>query len=69
MTNTDDIYGVGGFGNTQKKLLVEQAYKKGKDRRKKHHDDPANSGGPRDDGYQNMSPEEKEAYKRGHRGD
>lgn len=69
MKNSDDIYGVGGFGNAQKELAVQQAYKKGKDRNRQYHDDPSKKGGPREDGYGNMTPEEKEAYKAGHRGD
>jgi hypothetical protein len=69
MKNEDDIEGVGGFGNVQHNLRVEQAYKKGKDRQEAYQRDPSHPGGPRDDGYEHMSPDEKEAYKRGHRGD
>lgn len=67
--DSDDIYNVGGAGRIGKNLRVDQAYKKGKDRHEGYHEDPTKKGGPKDDGYENMSPEEKEAYKRGHRGD
>lgn len=69
MADSDDPDGVGGFGKMQKNLRTHQAYKKGKDRNKQYQDDPSKPGGPKDDGYANMSPEEKEAYKKGHRGD
>lgn len=50
-------------------LRVEQAYKKGKDRNEAYQKDPSKPGGPKDDGYDSMGHDEKEAYKRGHRGD
>lgn len=43
----------------------EEAYQKGKTRREQIQEDPEHSGGPRDDGYQYMTPEEKEAYRQG----
>lgn len=47
----------------------EEAYHKGKARRKENTTNPQNKGGPKDDGYGNMTPEEKAAYKKGFRGD
>lgn len=45
------------------------AYEKGKKRHETNQHDPSNQGGPDKDGYGAMTPREKEAYKRGHRGD
>jgi hypothetical protein len=67
--DSDDIYDVGGAGRVQKNLRVQQAYKRGKDRHDAYQKDPSKPGGPKDDNYGNMSPEEKEAYKKGHRGE
>ncbi len=68
MQNEDDIDHVGGFGNVQHNLRVEQAYKKGKDRHDAYQSNPQAPGGPREDGYETMSQAEKDAYKRGHSG-
>lgn len=68
MPNEDDIDNVGGAGRIQHNLRVDQAYKKGKDRNRAYQNDPSQPGGPRDDGYDTMSQDEKDAYKRGHGG-
>ncbi len=74
---TDDteemIQSTGGLGRMQhnrgKESNRKDAYDKGKARHDQYHKDPAKAGGPKEDGYGNMSPAEKEAYKKGHRGD
>ena len=53
----------------QEREREDKAYKKGKDRHQEDQSNPSNRGGPKGDGYGNMSPGEKEAYKKGHRGD
>jgi hypothetical protein len=53
---------------TETKKQQDEAYKKGKERREhlEKGDDPKT---PKDDGYQDMTEEEKDAYKKGYRGD
>ena len=67
-------YTVGGGGQIGGSIDPEdqdrnEAYKKGQARRQAYQQDPSAGGGPVDDGYGQMTPAEKEAYKRGHRGD
>lgn len=45
------------------------AYESGKARHKSNQEQPDKPGGPGDDHYDRMSDREKEAYKKGHRGD
>jgi hypothetical protein len=52
----------------QQQQREAEAYKKGKERHEKNQDDPNNQGGPKEDGYGSMTPGEKEAYKKRHRG-
>jgi hypothetical protein len=53
----------------QEKERVKEAYRKGKARHDKIQEDPAAAGGPSVDGYENMNEAEKEAYKKGFRGE
>jgi len=53
---------------SETKKQQDEARKKGKERRKKMEEDPKNSGSPKDDGYDDMTPGQKEAYKEGYRG-
>lgn len=53
----------------QEREREEAAYKRGKARHKSNKEHPEKSGGPKEDGYGSMTEREKEAYKRGHRGD
>lgn len=52
----------------QAKQRADEAHKKGKALHKQIHKDPARAGMPSGDGYKGMSPGEKEAYKKGFRG-
>lgn len=53
----------------QQEQRDRQAYKDGQARNRRDREDPSNSGSPGKDGYGSMSVSEKEAYKRGFRGD
>ncbi len=59
---------VGGAIAKQEKEREGAAYEKGKSRSENYKADPTSGGGSKDDGYGGMSPSEKEAYKKGHRG-
>ena len=69
----DMIQNTGGLGRMQhnrgKASNRKDAYDKGKARHDQYQKDPSKAGGPKDDGYGGMSPDEKEAYKKGHRGE
>lgn len=62
----DDIDAADNYHQQQKE---DAAYKKGKDLHDNIQEDPAGAGRPSDDGYGKMSRDEKEAYKKGYRGD
>lgn len=53
----------------QQRQRDRDAYKRGKARRDADQNDPSNEGSPGKDRYGSMSPSEKEAYKRGYRGE
>ncbi|MDU8926576.1 hypothetical protein RXV86_04175 [Alisedimentitalea sp. MJ-SS2] len=53
----------------QQRQRDRDAFERGKARRKADHDNPANDGSPGKDGYGSMTGSEKEAYKRGFRGE
>lgn len=52
----------------QERQRADAAHKKGKALHDSIQKDPARAGKPSDDDYKNMSPTEKEAYKKGFRG-
>ncbi|CAA6828165.1 MAG: Unknown protein [uncultured Sulfurovum sp.] len=47
----------------------DKAYEKGKKRREENEKNPSNNKGPKDDGYEDMTPGQKEEYKKGYRGE
>lgn len=53
----------------QAQQQVDEAYRKGKKLHDDIQDDPRHAGKPSDDGYAHMSEAEREAYKKGFRGE
>ena len=54
---------------TPTKKLQDEAEEKGRKRREAIENDPQHGGSPKDDEYDDMTPGQKEAYKKGYRGD